>query len=104
DNGELIPFTLHPEGIGLPTYSYVEIRGGNAREKADIVLSVLEGKEGPYLDTVLLNAGLGLFEKGTAHTDQESAALASESITSGAAMDRLQQLVNYSKTIKREVI
>lgn len=104
DNGDLIPFTLHPEEVGLPTYSNDEIRGGNARENADILLSVLEGKEGPYLDTVLLNAGLGLFASGAAQTVQESVALARESITSGAAMDRLQQLVNYSKTIKREVI
>jgi len=104
DNGDLIPFTLHPEEVGLPTYSNDEIRGGNARENADILLSVLEGKEGPYLDTVLLNAGLGLFANGAAQTVQESVALARESITSGAAMDRLQQLVNYSKTIKREVI
>src|SRR5690625_437712 len=33
DNGDLIPFTLHPEEVGLPTYSNDEIRGGNAREK-----------------------------------------------------------------------
>src|SRR5690625_7837627 len=39
DNGDLIPFTLHPEEVGLPTYSNDEIRGGNARENADILLS-----------------------------------------------------------------
>lgn len=104
DNGDLIPFNLHPEEVDLPTYSNNDIRGGNAKENADILLSVLDGKQGPYLDTVLLNAGLGLLANGAAQTIQEGVKLARESIDSGAAMDRLQRLVNYSKTIKREVI
>lgn len=104
DDGDLIPFSLHPEEVGLPTYSNDDIRGGNAKDNAEILLSVLEGKQGPYLDTVLLNAGLGLFANGAAHTIQDGVARARESIVSGAAMERLQRLIDYSQTIKREVI
>src|SRR5690625_7233846 len=83
DNGDLIPFTLHPEEVGLPTYSNVGIRGGNARENADILLSVLEGKESPYLDTVLLNVDHGLFANRAAQTVQYIVALACVCIAYG---------------------
>ncbi len=104
DDGDLIPFTLHPEELNLPVYSVEDIRGGDARDNAQILLDVLNGKKGPFLDTVLLNAGLGLFANGAASTVQEGLAKAQESIDSGAAMERLQQLIKYSKKSTRQVI
>lgn len=97
DDGDLIPFTLHPEEINLPIYSNEDIRGGNPRDNAEILLNVLNGKKGAYLDTVLLNASLGLFANGMASTIQQGIDIARESITSGAAMSRLQYLIEYSK-------
>jgi len=104
DDGDLIPFTLHPDELNLPVYSVADIRGGNAQDNAQILLDVLNGKEGPFLDTVLLNAGLGLFANGVATTVQEGLVQARESIDSGAAMERLQQLIKYSEKATRKVI
>lgn len=104
DDGDLIPFTLHPEELNLPVHSVEDIRGGNAQDNAQILLDVLGGKEGAFLDTVLLNAGLGLFANGAASTVQDGLTKARESIHSGAAMERLQQLIEYSKTSTRKVI
>lgn len=104
DDGDLIPFTLHPEELNLPVHSIEDIRGGNAQDNAQILLDVLGGKEGAFLDTVLLNAGLGLFANGAASTVQDGLTKARESIHSGAAMERLQQLIEYSKTSTRRVI
>lgn len=104
EDSELIPFTLHPEEVGLPTYSNEAIRGGNAEENAKILLEVLNGKPGSYLDTVLLNAGLGLYANGAAKTIQEGVIMARESIKSGAAMERLQRLIEYSKKMTSEAI
>src|SRR5690625_808827 len=104
DDGDLIPFTLHPEELNLPVYSVADIRGGNAQDNAQILLDVLNGKEGPFLDTVLLNAGLGLFANGVATTVQDGLVQARESIDSGAAMERLQQLIKYSEKATRKVI
>lgn len=104
DNGELIPFTLHPEEVGMPVVSNDDIRGGNAQENATILLNVLKGKKGPYLDTVLLNAGLALFANGVADSIKTGISMARESIESGAAMERLQTLINYSKKYMSKVI
>ncbi|GAB3790868.1 anthranilate phosphoribosyltransferase [Virgibacillus kimchii] len=104
EQGRLTSFTLHPEEIGLPVYTKEQIRGGDAKENAAITKSVLKGEPGPYLDTVLLNAGLGLFANGTAETISSGVAMARESITSGSAMEKLENLVQYSRKIPSEVV
>lgn len=104
DNGELIPFTLHPEEVGLAVYSNDAIKGGSPRENATILKSVLNGDKGAYRDTVLLNAGLALFTNGVAKDIKEGIELAKESIDSGAARERLARLVEYSQKNVRSVI
>lgn len=104
DQGKITPFTLSPEEVGLPTYSNEQIRGGNAKDNAEILYGVLNGKKGPYYDTVLLNAGLGLFANGVANTVKTGIDLAKESIASGAAMDKLERLISYSNKIPNKVV
>ena len=104
DDGDLIPYTLHPEELNLPTYSNDAIIGGDAKDNAEILLNVLKGKQGAYLDTVLLNAALGLFANGIAATTQIGLDMAKESIHSGAAMEKLQRLIDFSNKNTHEVI
>ncbi|MGJ9459511.1 anthranilate phosphoribosyltransferase [Oceanobacillus sp. CF4.6] len=103
ENGELTSISLHPEEVGLPVYSNDKIRGGNPKENAEILMSVLKGKQGAYFDTVLLNAGLGIFTNGKAATIKDGISLARESILSGAALERLERLVDFSSKIPSEV-
>ncbi|TMN22487.1 anthranilate phosphoribosyltransferase [Lentibacillus cibarius] len=104
DNGNITSFTLHPHDVGLPVYPNEAIQGGNIEENAAILRDVLNGKPGAYYDTVLLNAGLGLFANGAAVSIQDGIAKAKESIDSGAAMEKLQRLVAYSNKISSEAI
>ena len=92
DEGELIRFSLHPEEVGLKTAPLEAIRGGSAQENAAILLQVLSGENGAYRDTVLLNAGIALFAANRVKTIEEGIALATDSIDSGRAMKRLNQL------------
>ena len=103
ENDELKVVSLHPEEIGLPVYSNDSIRGGDAKENAEILLSVLKGNQGAYFDTVLLNAGLGIFTNGKATTIKDGIEFARESILSGAALARLEGLIEYSNKIPSEV-
>ena len=97
DQGDLIPFTLHPEEVGLSPAPIEAIQGGDARENARILKSVLQGEQSPYLDTVLLNAGIGLFAAGVTSTIQEGIHKARESVNSGLAQHSLHQVIAYSK-------
>ena len=100
DKGDLIPFSLNAEDVGLQMAPLEAIRGGNADENAVIMQKILAGKRSPYLDTVLLNAGIGLFGYGQAETIKEGVAMAKESIFSGRAQQKLEAVVTYSMQIK----
>ncbi|RIU91893.1 anthranilate phosphoribosyltransferase [Oceanobacillus picturae] len=104
EEGNVTSFTLHPEEVGLPVVPNEKIQGGSAADNAEITQQVLQGIPGPYLDTVLLNAGLGLYANGAAGTIRESVELARESIQSGAALKRLENLVSYSRKLIGEVV
>ena len=103
EEGELQSISLHPEEVDLPVYSNEAIRGGDSKQNAEILMSVLKGEQGAYFDTVLLNAGLGIFTNGKAATIKAGIDLARESILSGAALERLERLVDFSNKIPSEV-
>ena len=96
ENGELTEITITPEDVGLPTHDNKSILGGDAKTNANILYSVLNNEPSAYLDTVLLNAGLALFANGHSKTIIEGINEARQSIQTGAAMDKLTGLINYS--------
>ncbi|MGM0899632.1 MAG: anthranilate phosphoribosyltransferase [Bacillota bacterium] len=96
--------TLHPEHVGLSVYDNTHIVGGDAKENATILLNVLKGEKGACRDTVLLNAGIGIFTAGRAETVQQGIFRAIESIDSGAALEKLNYLVEKSSQYRKAVI
>jgi anthranilate phosphoribosyltransferase len=100
ENGKITPFTLSPEEVDLPVYPNEAIRGGDAKENADIMLRLLKGEKGAYRDTVLLNAGLGIFANGKVKTITEGISAARESLDNGSAYAKLETLVQYGKKAK----
>lgn len=97
--GQVRESVLRPEDVGLRTADMAAIRGGaTVEESAAQVRSVLGGEPGAKLDMVLLNAGTALMAAGKAETIPDGIALAREIIRSGAALDRLEQLVQFSTT------
>lgn len=104
DKGKVTSFTIHPAELDLPVLPNDAIKGGDAKENADILLNVLKGKPGAYYDTILLNAGLGLYANGAAETMQAGVDMARESIASGAALEKLKRLAEYSKKMPSGVI
>lgn len=97
DRGDIIPFKLRAEDVGLRTMPLSAIRGGDAQENAKILLDLLNGQQSAYLDTVLLNAGIGFFAYGSALSIKEGIEMAKDSIFSGRALEKLQAVVAYSQ-------
>ncbi|HWJ79403.1 MAG TPA: anthranilate phosphoribosyltransferase [Niallia sp.] len=100
-NGEIERIVLHPNDVNLPTYSNDQIKGGDSKRNAEILLDVLNGKQGAYRDTVLLNAGIGIYTAGRADSIKDGIKLAMESIDSGAALNKLHLLVEHSREIEK---
>jgi anthranilate phosphoribosyltransferase len=92
-DGDVREFELTPEEIGTGRHAMTEISGGDARENARIAREVLGGAKGARHEIVAANAGAALYVSGAAPTIREGVAMARESIRSGNAMTKLQELV-----------
>ncbi|WP_342568158.1 anthranilate phosphoribosyltransferase [Psychrobacillus sp. FSL K6-4046] len=104
EKGDLIPFTLSPEDVGLPTYPASAVQGGTAQENAMIMRNLLNGKQDAYFDSVIFNAGIGLFANGAVNNIPEGVKLAKDSILSGKALNKLEAVIAYSSSVAQEVI
>lgn len=102
DQGDLIPFTLTPDDVGLQPAPLSAIRGGDAKENAALIRSILSGVRGPAFDTVVFNAGIGLFVDGSVGTIQEGVKKATDSILSGRALQKLEAIVAFSDETRKE--
>ena len=91
-DGEVTEFEVSPEDAGLPVHPFEQIVGGDPAYNAAALRALLDGAPGAYRDAVVLNAAGALVVAGAVPDLREGAALARESIDSGAARDRLARL------------
>ncbi|SOC13001.1 anthranilate phosphoribosyltransferase [Rhodobacter sp. JA431] len=91
-NGEITEFEVHPEEAGLPAHPFEAIIGGEPAQNAAAFRALLAGERNAYRDAVLLNSAAALVVAGKAGNLKEGAALAAESIDSGAASAKLEAL------------
>ncbi len=97
NNGEIYKFTLTPEDVGLTTAKKKDIVGGDALENAAITLGILNGEiQGAKRDIVLFNAGAALYVSGKADNIEAGVRLAREAIDSGAALEQLNKLIEFT--------
>lgn len=97
-NGKVTTYTIKPEDVGLKRATLEEIKGGRTAEaSAEQLRSVLRGEAGPRLDMVLMNSGAALMAAGKASDLHSGVALARETITSGAAMAKLEALIKFCR-------
>ena len=95
-SGSLASYSISPEDFGLTRAGIDSLRGGTAQENATRLSGVLSGATGPERDVVLLNAAAALVVGDKAPSIQSGIELARQSIDSGQALARLNQLVNLS--------
>jgi anthranilate phosphoribosyltransferase len=106
--GELRNYDVTPEDFGLRSAPLEAIRGGDAQQNAEIVhkilgRSLLYRNHGPHREIVLANASAALIAAGRAHDFKDGVRLAAESIDSGAARERLDALVAFTRAEKQRV-
>lgn len=94
--GELETYFIVPEDFGMTRASLPEIHGGDVSRNRDIILAVLSGERGPKRDIVLLNAAAALVASSKATDLGRGVVLAEQSIDSGNALRKLEQLVEFT--------
>lgn len=90
-----------PEMFGLSRCRREELAGGDAAENATILRKILEGERGPRRDIAVINAAAAILAGGAASSPREAAALAAHAIDSGAALAKMQTLVQRTRELAR---
>ena len=95
-NGEVTEYLMNPAQWGLALHDVKDIQIQNAEESKAMILAVLNGKPSAARDIVLLNAGAAIYVSGLVDTMQAGIEKAAAVIDSGAALQKLHQLISYS--------
>jgi anthranilate phosphoribosyltransferase len=90
-------YEVTPEEFGLERGTIDDISGGDAATNASIIRDVLAGTQSPRRGVVLLNAAAALVAASKTDRLADALPLASRSIDSGAAAEKLQALVEFTK-------
>lgn len=95
-NGTVRMFEVEPSQAGLTTTTPDMLKGGEAAQNAKALKAVLDGAPGAYRDIAILNAAGALVIADKAADIAEGARMAAQSIDSGAARARLDDLIRVS--------
>ncbi len=98
NHGSVVTSTFQHESVGIPTASIEALAGGGPEENAEIISDVLKGVEGPPSDIVVLNAGAAVYVSGIAESIGEGVRLARRAVESGAASQKLKQLIEFTNS------
>lgn len=93
---EVSEYLIEPEQLGLNRCALADLHGGSPDQSAAIVREILQGNKGAARDVVLLNSGAALYVSGRADSVKIGMGLAAESIDSGRARYKLEQLVRMT--------
>ncbi len=96
-DGDVRRRQVEPLDLGVPRCDPDELRGGTADENAQGIREVFAGAEGGRRSAILLNAAGAIAAAGHADDLRDGLSLARETLDSGAAGERLEQLVAFSR-------
>jgi anthranilate phosphoribosyltransferase len=96
-NGLVRERTIDPLDLGVARCAPADLGGGAPEENAAAVRRVFDGEIGPHRDAVLLNAAGAIAAAGHAHDLAGGLPIAAEAVDSGAAAERLDHLVAFSR-------
>ena len=93
-HGNVETFNIEPHDFGLERATLDHLRGGDAEANANTIREVLKGtRRDEARSLIIVNAAAALLVGGAANDLRNAASLAQRSIDSGAALTRLDQLI-----------
>jgi anthranilate phosphoribosyltransferase len=97
DEGRVWAEPIDPLDLGIDRCDPDDLRGGTPDENARAIREIFAGRRGGARDAVILNAAGAIAAAGVTATLREGLPLARETIDSGAAGERLEQLVAFTR-------
>jgi anthranilate phosphoribosyltransferase len=97
-NGEVTSYSLDPGELGFEYCASDDLKGGTPEENAAIIQEILNGEKGPKRDIVVVNSAAAIYVAGKADSLDLAVQLAVNSIESGKARDKLQDLCRITNS------
>lgn len=97
-DGTVTRYAIAPEDFGLSRASIDNIKAEGPEQSVAIIRELLAGGEGPASDIVALNAGAAIYVAGMAASLAAGIELAQQVLSSGAGLQRLEQLAALSRS------
>lgn len=97
-NGKIIKYCIDPEKLGIKKASHADLATNCVDSNRQITEEILSGKLiGPKRDIVLLNSAAAIYISGKSKDLGSGLKIAADSIDSGAAWERLQAYIEFTK-------
>lgn len=100
-DGRVRKMAIDPSKFGIARALGSALRGGDAKDNAAILQAVLSGESGARRDIVLINAAAAIWVAGVAANLEEGIVRAAQSIDSGAAHKKLDDLIRETAKYKK---
>ena len=97
--GQVEEWTLRVEDTGLPKTPIEAIRGGSKEENAATMRRLFQGEQGPVRNMVLLNSAGVLMVGDKTETIRHGVEMSAGIIDSGAALAKLDQMVEVTQRL-----
>jgi anthranilate phosphoribosyltransferase len=95
-DGKVTERIIEPLDYGIPRCELEELRGGDPPVNAEAILSVFKGSDGGRRNSIILNAAGGIAAAGLAEDLAEGVEIATHTLASRAALERLEELIAFS--------
>lgn len=96
-NGNVTTYEFDPRKHGFTFCDHADLKGEDPKANAQITLGILKGGEnGPKADIAIMNAALAIVAGGKAKDFEEGIEQAKISISSGNAMDKLEDMIRLT--------
>ena len=96
-DGQVSEYEIHPEDFGMAMASNRALKVETPEQSRSMLLGVLDNDGGAARDIVILNAGAALYAANVADSMLAGVQLARKAIESGAARQKLEQLIAFSQ-------
>ena len=96
ENGKVTNFQVSPSDAGIPIANPEELKGGNAQENAEAMISMLQGEPSAFRDIVIYTAGAALIVAGKVENLKDGTEIAANAIDSGKAKRALEELITIT--------
>lgn len=95
-DGKVKSFKISPTDFGIKKAKPDELKGGECDYNIKIAMNILNGREGPQYDIVVLNAGCAIYAADRTEDIGEGIEQARKSIATKSALKKLEQLKEFT--------